>query len=78
MLYSGPGFLGSSHAPSRQQVNYLSQSSCVSLVELTDRGGGGEKGGEEAKSYDHQKASRSNNHSIFSEQDVERSGDGVA
>ncbi len=53
MLYKGTGFLtvvwyGSSLIPSflsRQQVVYLSQSSCVSLVELTDGRGGGKRWG---------------------------------
>jgi hypothetical protein len=48
---------------SRQQVVSLSQSSCVSPVELAE-GGERELG---AKSYDREKAWLSRNHSILSE-----------
>ncbi len=48
--------------PSRQQVVSLSQSSCESLVELTDEGGGG--GG--TKSNDREKGWPAINHLIFS------------
>jgi hypothetical protein len=60
MTYRGQGFLGLAPRPSSQQVVSLSQSSCVSPVELTDgRGGGG------AKSYDRE-TWPSMNHSILS------------
>jgi hypothetical protein len=43
MIYRWPGFLPHPLPPSSKQVFPLSQSSCVSLVELTDeKGGGGE------------------------------------
>ncbi len=48
MIYRGPGFLAVAallHAFSHQQVVSLSQSSCVSAVELSNGGGGGEDGG---------------------------------
>jgi hypothetical protein len=56
MVYRGPGFLSRRMiwllphpSPlSRQQVVSLSQSSCVSPIQLTD----GREGGEGAKSYD--------------------------
>jgi hypothetical protein len=48
---------------SRQQVDSLSQSFCLSAVELTDRGRRGEDGGW-AKSYDGENAWSSINHSI--------------
>jgi hypothetical protein len=52
------------HSLSRQQVVCLSQSSCVSVVELTNgRRGGKELGG--AKSHDGEKARLSINHSIL-------------
>jgi hypothetical protein len=52
-----------------QQDAALSQSSCVSPVELTDgRGGRGERG---AKSYDSEKAWSSINHTILSGRDVQ-------
>jgi len=60
MIFRGPGFLaivsfGSFPPPlSPQQVVSLSQSSWVSLVELTD-GRQGVGGGEGAKSYDREK-----------------------
>ncbi len=66
MIYSGQGFLavvrfGSSPIPSplsRKQAVFLSQSTCVSPVELTDgRGGGGAGGsGRGDKSNDREKA----------------------
>jgi hypothetical protein len=67
-----PGFLARSYnlappspPPSRHQVDFFSQSSCVSPVELDDRRGGREKGGG-AKSDDVKKAWLSINHSILS------------
>jgi hypothetical protein len=52
MIYRGPGFLAvvACPPPYREQVVFLSQSSCVSPVELilTGDGGGGGRG---AKSY---------------------------
>ncbi len=72
MIYRGPGFLAVVHIirllamhpsfpPSLQQVVSLSQSSCVSPVELT-----GGKGGRGAKSYDGEKTRPSINNSIIS------------
>ncbi len=49
----------------RQQVVFLSRSSCISLVEHTD-GREGEGGGREAKSYDCKKAWPSINYTILS------------
>jgi hypothetical protein len=49
---------------SRQQIVSLSQSSCVSPVEFTDRGGG-ELSGRGAKSYDRKKAWPCINYSIL-------------
>jgi hypothetical protein len=71
MICRVPGFLavvlsGSTHAPPPpydQQVASLSQSSCVSLVELTEGMGGGGRG---AESYDCKKAWPSLNHSMLS------------
>jgi hypothetical protein len=71
MIYRGPDFLavvrfGSSPTPSSEQVVFLFQSSCVSLVELIDgRGLGGKGVGEESKSYVREKAWPSINHSIL-------------
>jgi hypothetical protein len=72
MIYRGTGFLavllfGSSRtlfSPSRQQAVSLSQSSCVSPVELTDGRKAG-KGVGGAKSYDREKVWPSINHSIL-------------
>jgi hypothetical protein len=50
----------------RQQLVSLSQSSCVSPVQLTDGRGGG-RGGRGAKSYYHHKAWPSIKHSILSD-----------
>jgi hypothetical protein len=70
MIYREPAFSRSYDvAPpptlSCQQVVSVSQSSCVSPVELTD-GIGGEEGGGGAKTYDGEKAWSSINHSILS------------
>jgi hypothetical protein len=54
------------HPLSRQQVFSLSQSSCVSSVELTDERGG-EQGWEGTKSRDGEKAWSSINHTILSD-----------
>ncbi len=67
MIYRGPGltvfvWFGSSPTPCPQQVVSLSQSFCLSPLELTDGGGWGE----EPKSYDGEKALSSINHSILS------------
>jgi hypothetical protein len=67
MIYRGPGFLavvlfGSS--PCTPFVVSLSQSSCVSPVELTNG-----RGGRGAKTYDDEKAWPSINHSILSAED---------
>ncbi len=68
MIYRGPGFLEDEmiwllpHHLSRQLVVSLSQSPCVSLVELTNGTGNG--GG--AQSYDGEKAWSSINHSLLS------------
>ncbi len=51
---------------SLQQVVSLSQSPCMSPVELTDGRRGRERGGGEARSYDSEKALTSVNHSILS------------
>ncbi len=51
---------------SHQQLVSLSQSSCVSPVELTDGRGGREEGGHGDESYDRKKAWASINHSILS------------
>ncbi len=51
-------------AVSRQQVISLSQSSCVSPVQLIDGRGGVEGGERGAKSYDYEKAWSSTNHSV--------------
>jgi hypothetical protein len=79
MICRGRSFLdvvlfGFSPIPSplfREQVVSLSQSSCVSHVELTDGrgwwGGGGAGLGEEPKSYDSEKGWSSLNYSILSE-----------
>jgi hypothetical protein len=72
MIYRGPGILAvvlSNSLPtpfpfSHEQVVYLSQSFCVSPVELTDGRGGG--GGRRAKSFDREKARPSIIHSILS------------
>ncbi len=91
MIYRGPSFLSfllvvlNSHTPPpptsplyRQQIVSLSQSSCVSPIQLTDgKGGGGGRRG--AEPYDRKKAWSSINCSILSgEKDVdgERDGDG--
>ncbi len=58
MIYRGPGYLLLSLP--------LSQSSCVSPVELTDRERGGREGGVEAESCDGKKAWCTINHSILS------------
>jgi hypothetical protein len=71
MIYRGPGTRLSRRrmtlAPpppiSRRQVVSLSQSSCVSPVELTDGGGGV---GGVPNAYDNEKAWTSKNHSILS------------
>jgi hypothetical protein len=52
---------------SRQQIVSLSQSSCMTPVELNDGRGGRAGGGEEAKSYDGEKAWSSIYHSVLSE-----------
>ncbi len=73
MIYRGPGFhailwFGSSSTPSplsSKQIVSLSQSSCVSPVELTGRWGKGWYGGG-AKSYDIEKAWSLINHPILS------------
>ncbi len=65
MIYRGPGFIAviwfgffpTPYTLSRQQVVYLSHSSCVSPVEGEGRG--------EAKSYDGEKAWSSINHSLL-------------
>ncbi len=84
MIYRGPGFFavvwfGSSSPPSPlfpirpQQVVFLSQSSCVFPVWLTD-GRGCRGGGGGAKPYDRMKAWTSINHSIlFGVQDPQNS-----
>ncbi len=77
MIYRGPGFIavvwfGSSPNPSPSRPRppsvsclvSLSQSSCISPVELTDGRGG--RGGGGAKSNDDEKAWSPINHSIFS------------
>jgi hypothetical protein len=46
MICRGPGFLDVVPTLSRQKVVYLSQSSCLSPVELTDRNGGDGEGEE--------------------------------
>ncbi len=58
-------WFGSWPTPSRQQVVSLSQSSCVSPIELTDRIAGRE-GGRGAELYDGEKAWTSINHLILS------------
>ncbi len=68
MIYRGPGFLAVvwfiPPPPFRQQIACLSQSSCVSPVELTTgRGGGGGGGARGAKSYHCEKAWPSMNQS---------------
>jgi hypothetical protein len=75
MIYRRPAFslsydLALTHHIIRQQVDSLSQSSSVSLVELTDERGvvGTEVDGGGAKSYDDEKAWSSINHSIPSDQ----------
>ncbi len=73
MIYRGPGFhailwFGSSSTPSplsSKQIVSLSQSSCVSPVELTGRWGKGRYGGG-AKSCDSEKAWSLINHPILS------------
>ncbi len=74
MIYRRPSVLavvwfGSSPTPfplSHQLVISLSQSSCVSPVELIDGGGGGGGGGRGTKSYDREKAWPSIIHTILS------------
>jgi hypothetical protein len=64
MIYRGPSFLAvvliGFFPPSCQQIVSFSPSSCVSLVELTERRGGG--GG--TKSHDSEKAWSSINHEL--------------
>ncbi len=79
IFYRGPGFstdvwFGSTPAPlplCRQLHVSLSQSSCVSPIELTGEVGGG--GGRGAESYDHKKAWPSINQSILSDLTIKRS-----
>jgi hypothetical protein len=72
MIFRGPGFLAvvlfSSYPLSGQQVVSLSQSTCVSPVQLTN-GIRGEEGGKRAESYDDEKAWSSINHSRLSDPD---------